>query len=282
MTTAISDWLLYWREDRLDARQWLSAALVLAVLATAYCLLCGWTSGTLSRPTLSVAWATTLVVAAVATCGVLRAWLRRPCRSPWLRVTICLVILAAGIVMLVCGEKLLAVLYWGKPWREFAAHFAMRSPLALPMFAVAGLPGWLKPRAQLRPRPDAGMADSGSPSSLVLVVPSRLGEQRLAANEILRVKAAGNYVELYTAQECHLMRATLSALALRLGEAGFLRIHRSAMVNRQHVKHLDRDRNGEWQLRMMDGTVVRVGRSYRQTIAGAFHHWRESGTRQFN
>jgi hypothetical protein len=282
MTTAISDWLLYWREDRLDVRQWLSAALVLAVLATAYCLLSGWTSGTLSRPTLSLAWATTLVVAAVATCGVLRAWLRRPCGSPWLRGSVCLAILAAGIAMLVCGEKLLAVLYWGKPWRDYAAHFAMRLPLGLLMFAVVALPAWLKPRAQLRLRPDGDMTDSGKLCPLVLVMPSRLGELQLAADEILRIKAAGNYVELYTTQECHLMRATLSSLALRLGEAGFLRIHRSAMVNRRHVRRLDRDQNGEWQLRMMDGTVMRVGRSYRQSIAGAFHHPRERAADHVN
>ncbi len=267
MTVTLGAWLADWREDRLGTAQWMAAALLLAAAATSYCLLSGLANGVAARPSLSVVWGAMMVLVPVATCAVLRSWRRQPSASRWSKATGCAVIVAGGVAMLVCGEKLLALLYWGRPWGDFFGHFTIRSPMGLLMFAVVALPGWLRPH----PRSRLSAAPASASTCVILTVPTRIGEQLVVADQVLRAKAAGNYVELHTACECHLIRTTLSALADRLSGSGFVRVHRSALVNRRHVSRFDRDPKGEWRLRMVDGTVVRVGRRYRTAVETMIH-----------
>jgi len=54
-------------------------------------------------------------------------------------------------------------------------------------------------------------------------------------DEIYWVKAAGNYVELYTTRGVKMVRKTLSQFEKELAQSGFLKAHRSALVNARHV-----------------------------------------------
>ena len=54
--------------------------------------------------------------------------------------------------------------------------------------------------------------------------------------EIDFIEAFGDYVRLHVGAESHLLRATLAEMERRLTPAGFVRIHRSRLVNWERVR----------------------------------------------
>jgi DNA-binding LytR/AlgR family response regulator len=90
----------------------------------------------------------------------------------------------------------------------------------------------------------------------------------LAANDILSVEAAANYVELRTREGALLHRATLSAMEAQLG-AGFVRIHRSRLVRRDAVRELRTLPSGDFELVLSDGRTLAGSRRYRDRLAAA-------------
>lgn len=88
--------------------------------------------------------------------------------------------------------------------------------------------------------------------------------------DLVHVAAEGNYVRLHTATGNHLMRDTLSGLLERLDPARFRRIHRSHVVNVDHVRKLLPWFGGDRLVMMSDGSRLTLSRSF----SGAFE---ESG-----
>jgi two-component system LytT family response regulator len=60
--------------------------------------------------------------------------------------------------------------------------------------------------------------------------------------EIDVVEALGDYVRLHAGAETHLLRATLAEMERKLEPAGFVRIHRSRLVNWSRVREFVADR----------------------------------------
>jgi two-component system, LytTR family, response regulator len=87
-----------------------------------------------------------------------------------------------------------------------------------------------------------------------LVLRGRRRTLVLAAGEIEWVEAADNYLRLHLLQGEHLVRGTLAALERRLAAHGFLRIHRSRLVNPAAVRELRERPDGTVELRLRDGT----------------------------
>ncbi len=65
----------------------------------------------------------------------------------------------------------------------------------------------------------------------------------LRPEEIDFVEADGDYVRLRVGTESHLLRGTLAEMERRLTPAGFVRIHRSRLVNWQRVREFTADRD---------------------------------------
>ncbi len=88
----------------------------------------------------------------------------------------------------------------------------------------------------------------------------------LSTDDVLWIKAAGNYVRLHTAQGVFEFRETISNLALRLEPAGFTRIHRGFVVNNLAVRERV-VRDGRVQsLVLRDGTPLQVGPNFRDSL----------------
>ena len=81
--------------------------------------------------------------------------------------------------------------------------------------------------------------------------------------------AAGNYVEIRANGATHLARISLSALEQLLADAGVdvARVHRSHLVNRAKVREIAPVRDGDFTIRMADGSELRGSRRYRQELA---------------
>jgi two-component system LytT family response regulator len=83
------------------------------------------------------------------------------------------------------------------------------------------------------------------------------------------IGAAGNYAELHAGRDTHMVRGTLQELEARLPDR-FARIHRSAIVNLDHVKELHDWSHGDLMLHLTDGTELRLSRRYRGKLEGIF------------
>lgn len=81
--------------------------------------------------------------------------------------------------------------------------------------------------------------------------------------EIAWLEAAGNYVEIHTASATHLVRGTLAAWEQRLGGVGFVRIHRSRLVNRTHVGALEPTGSGDFEVTLTNGKKLQGSRRFR-------------------
>jgi two-component system LytT family response regulator len=63
-----------------------------------------------------------------------------------------------------------------------------------------------------------------------------------------------------------LVRETLEGMERRLDETVFLRIHRSFLVNLEHVRRVEPVLYGDYAVYMSDGTKLRLSRSYRPKL----------------
>jgi len=90
----------------------------------------------------------------------------------------------------------------------------------------------------------------------------------LLPHQIDWIKAAGNYLEIRASGRLVLQRMTMAAAQDLLAGHGFIRVHRSALVNRarivRHVKGKVAD-----EVQLTDGTRLRVGGAYRARVDGA-------------
>ena len=86
-------------------------------------------------------------------------------------------------------------------------------------------------------------------------------------SEVHCLEATGNYVRLHCEQGGHLMRSTLSAVETRLDPRRFQRVHRSWIVNLDHVREAQPWSKGGWILITRRGYKVPVGQQYHEVLA---------------
>ncbi|MGE0596676.1 MAG: LytTR family DNA-binding domain-containing protein [Hyphomonadaceae bacterium] len=126
--------------------------------------------------------------------------------------------------------------------------------------AVAAVFGWFQHRAERPPLERAGesrieIRDGGA---AVFLAPS----------DILFVEAAGNYIEFHTATRQHLVRGTLAAWEGRLSQHGFVRAHRSRLVNRTRIAAIKPTPSGDVEITLDSGRALVGSRRYRDALAG--------------
>jgi two-component system LytT family response regulator len=80
------------------------------------------------------------------------------------------------------------------------------------------------------------------------------------------IEADRDYVSIHVGTKIWLMRETIAALELRLALSGFVRIHRSALVNAERVKELRSRDKGEYTVVLNDGTELKLTRNYRASV----------------
>ena len=91
--------------------------------------------------------------------------------------------------------------------------------------------------------------------------------------DVVVAKAQGNYVALVHKCGAYLVRETMATAEQKLLPLGFVRIHRSILVNTKLVKDLRRDKTGTYLLRTTDGCEHPVGRAYKDNLSGIARSW---------
>ena len=98
--------------------------------------------------------------------------------------------------------------------------------------------------------------------------PVRKGERivLLRIAEVTAVVASGSYVSLQSNGKSWLARETLASVEARFAPFGFVRIHRSTLVNADRVRELRPIDNGEFDVVLEDGQEYHLSRSYRDAV----------------
>ena len=87
--------------------------------------------------------------------------------------------------------------------------------------------------------------------------------------DIRFVIAEGNYVRVYATDEAILVRETIQSLEEQLDPATFIRVHRGAIVNLNHVVEFHRDEEGRTAVVVSPADLVPVGPTFRSRVERA-------------
>jgi two-component system LytT family response regulator len=91
--------------------------------------------------------------------------------------------------------------------------------------------------------------------------------------DILAVQAEGNYVSLRPRTAPYLVHESLSSMADKLRPYGFIRIHRSVVVNSSAVEEIQPLPTGEYKLRIKGGKQYLVTRTYKHNLRDLAQLW---------
>ena len=80
------------------------------------------------------------------------------------------------------------------------------------------------------------------------------------------IEAADYYACLHVGSKTHLLRRSLAELEEELNPHAFCRIHRSTIVNLDRVHSLKLNQEGEYDVLLRPGTVLRLSRRYRKQL----------------
>ena len=96
--------------------------------------------------------------------------------------------------------------------------------------------------------------------------------------DIAVVEAEGNYVLLRRDTGTDLLRESISEIAEKLEPFGFVRIHRSVLVNASFVQDVRPCSTGDYQLRLKGGREYTVTRTYKKNLKRLAAFWIGTGT----
>jgi two-component system LytT family response regulator len=90
----------------------------------------------------------------------------------------------------------------------------------------------------------------------------------LAMGEVEWIEAAQNYVRVHAGTVTHMLHVPMNTIETSLDPERFLRIHRSYIVNLQHVKQLWTLAHGQYVLELASGERLETGRTYALAVRG--------------
>src|SRR4051812_34018182 len=88
----------------------------------------------------------------------------------------------------------------------------------------------------------------------------------LIREKIEWVEGEREYVRLHVGRESHLIRQTMNAIEQVLNPFGFVRVHRSTIVNLDFVKEMMPLESGDYEVTMRDSKKLRMSRKYRACL----------------
>ncbi|MBV8051178.1 MAG: LytTR family transcriptional regulator [Acidobacteriaceae bacterium] len=91
--------------------------------------------------------------------------------------------------------------------------------------------------------------------------------------EVVAVQAKGTCVLLERNAKSYLLRESISVVAEKLETHGFIRIHRSVLVNSLFVEEIRPLSTGEYCLRVEGGKEYTVTRTYKKNLKSLAEFW---------
>jgi len=91
--------------------------------------------------------------------------------------------------------------------------------------------------------------------------------------DVVIIEAQGNYILLRRPSGSYLLRESISTMAEKLKAYGFIRIHRSVLVNGSFVEEIQPRPTGEYVLRIKGGKEYTVSRTYKNNLKSLAKFW---------
>jgi two-component system LytT family response regulator len=91
----------------------------------------------------------------------------------------------------------------------------------------------------------------------------------VSVEEVYWIESAGDLVYIHTHGKKHIFRKTMIALESELDPRKFIRIHRSAIVNIEKIKHLHPVSHGDFDIYLDNDIKLRLSRTYRTPLQKA-------------
>ncbi len=132
----------------------------------------------------------------------------------------------------------------------------------------AGAPGEIFRQRQAQPRPQFLRAAIKVRGKILFI---QLGD-------VVSVQADGKSVWLQQIARSYLLRESISVVANRLASLGFIRIHRSVLVNSSFVRELRPLSTGEYCLRTEGGKEFTMTRTYKHNLRSLAEFWMGTGS----
>ena len=96
-------------------------------------------------------------------------------------------------------------------------------------------------------------------------------------SDVVAIEAQGNYVLLQRQLDSYLLRESISNMAENLQRYGFVRIHRSVLVNSAFVEEIQPCATGDHAIRLKGGRKYTVTRTYKKNLTLLAESWIGTG-----
>lgn len=147
--------------------------------------------------------------------------------------------------------------HFGSFWPQFSYEFSKDAFGYVLMIAGFAINDYVLARIEAPAHQDMGMFAIRDGARLV----------RVAVSDILAVSSAGNYVEFVLRDgRKPLMRAPLSQIETQLAAHGFLRVHRSWLINPMRMTGLKPEGSGDYTIEL-GATNVPLSRRFPEALA---------------
>ena len=122
-----------------------------------------------------------------------------------------------------------------------------------------------------------GLQASAKPQSLRVAVKIMGKILFMNLGDVVSVQAKGRCVYLQRKASSYLLRESISDVAEKLETYGFIRIHRSVLVNTSFVEEIRPLSTGEYSLRVDGGKEYTVTRTYKKNLKYLAKFWIGTG-----
>lgn len=112
-----------------------------------------------------------------------------------------------------------------------------------------------------------------SPTHSMIAIKAKGRILLINPEEVVAVRAEGNYVSLQRESDSYLLRDSISRVAEKLKPYGFIRIHRSVLVNTAYVEEIQPWETGEYVLVIKGGKELTVSRTYKNNLKSITQAW---------
>jgi len=126
----------------------------------------------------------------------------------------------------------------------------------------------LRARTELQTADRASQAKYGMPRQFVQRLAVEVEEKivLIRVEEIQWMQSLGKYIRLYVGEKSHLLRQSMKNLQAVLDPRRFLRVHRNAIVNLDHVDEFYLPSNGNMFMKLNNGVSLPLRRANRTML----------------
>lgn len=154
------------------------------------------------------------------------------------------------------------VLAW---WKANARlEFPFYFPILLPPATIHHAPSILQTNASSMPDAENPAGEAATHTTLPIKNNNKTELVRL--QEIIWLQSGNSYVEIQTTRKKYVLYRSLRSIEQELDAQQFVRIHRSAIVNRNYILSISQLPGGDGFVELTTGETIRYSRNYKKEL----------------